>query len=92
MIKSFKHRGLRSLYDGDRSDGLNPVHVPKLRGILAVLNQSTEWQGMDIPVFRLHPLAGQLQGHYAVSVSANWRATFRFEGGNAHDVDYLDYH
>ena len=92
MIKSFKHRGLRALYAGDRSHRLNPVHVPKLKRILAVLDQSNEWQGMDIPGFRLHPLAGQLKGHYAVSISANWHVTFRFEAGNAHDVDYLDYH
>ena len=47
---------------------------------------------MDIPGFRLHPLKGRMQGHYAVSVSSNWRVTFRFEDGHAVDVDYLDYH
>ena len=47
---------------------------------------------MDIPGFRLHPLKGRMQGHHAVSVSGNWRVTFRFEDGNAMDVDYLDYH
>jgi len=47
---------------------------------------------MDIPGFRLHPLRGRLHGHWAVSVSANWRVTFRFEDGHAVDVDYLDYH
>ena len=34
----------------------------------------------------------QLAGHYAVSVSGNWRVTFRFEGGHVLDVDYVDYH
>ena len=47
---------------------------------------------MDLPGFRLHRLKGDLKGHYAVSVSGNWRVTFRFEGGHALDVDYLDYH
>jgi proteic killer suppression protein len=47
---------------------------------------------MDLPGFRLHPLKGDLKGHLAVSVSGNWRVTFRFEGGDAYDVDYLDYH
>ena len=47
---------------------------------------------MDIPGFRLHPLKGPMKGRYAVSVLANWRVTFRFEGGHAVDVDYLDYH
>ena len=37
-------------------------------------------------------LKGRLKGHHAVSVSANWRVTFRFQDGHAVDVDYLDYH
>ena len=69
-----------------------PEHVPKLRRILAVLDQSRKPVDMDLPGFRLHALSGQLKGHYAVSVSANWRVTFRFEEGHAADVDYTDYH
>ena len=41
---------------------------------------------------RLHPLSGNLKGFYAVNVSGNWRIIFRFEDGNVHDVDYVDYH
>ena len=41
---------------------------------------------------QLHPLRGDLKGHFAVLVSGNWRVTFRFEEGAAVDVDYLDYH
>ena len=47
---------------------------------------------MRLPGFRLHELKGSLKGHWAVSVSGNWRVTFRFEDGAAVDVDYLDYH
>ena len=47
---------------------------------------------MNLPGFRLHQLTGQLRGFYAVSVSGNWRVTFRFEDGNVVDVDYVDYH
>ena len=43
---------------------------------------------MNLPGFRLHALKGRLKGHYAVSVSGNWRVTFRFEDGEAVDVDY----
>ena len=67
-------------------------HIRKLTRILAVLDQSRMPQDMDLPGFRLHPLAGELRGHYAVSVSGNWRVTFRFEDGHAVDVDYTDYH
>ncbi len=47
---------------------------------------------MDLPGFRLHELKGRLKGRHAVSVSGNWRVTFRFEDGSAVDVDYVDYH
>ena len=69
-----------------------PDHVRKLRRILAVLDQSRTPRDMDILGFRLHALAGGLRGYYAVTVSGNWRVTFRFEDGHAVDVDYIDYH
>ena len=69
-----------------------PEHIPKLRRILAMLDQSHTARDLDLPGFRLHALAGELRGHYAVWVSGNWRVTFRFEDGHAEDVDYTDYH
>lgn len=47
---------------------------------------------MDVPVFRLHSLKGDLKGFYSVTVRANWRIIFRFENGDAFDVDFVDYH
>ena len=80
------------LYEQGRSSRAAPGHVPKLLRILTALDRSTDPEGMDIPGFRPHPLKGCMRGHHAVSVSGNWRVTFRFEDGNAVDVDYLDYH
>ena len=92
MIVSFKHRGLKALYDGRTTRRVSPEHVRKLMDILAVLDQSRRPEDVDLPGFRLHPLKGALKVYYAVSVSGNWRVTFRFEEGHATDVDYLDYH
>ena len=92
MIRSFKHRGLKALYDGRTARRLSPEHVEKLRDILAALDQGRRAEDMDLPGFRLHRLKGGLRGHWAVSVSGNWRVTFRFEDGHAVEVDYLDYH
>ena len=47
---------------------------------------------MDLPGFRLHPLKGDLRGFWAVTVRANWRIIWRFEGADAVDVDLTDYH
>ena len=92
MILSFKHRGLRSFYNGRGARRVAPEHVRKLKRILAVLDQSRTPQDMDLPGFRLHQLAGELRGYHAVSVSGNWRVVFRIEAGHAVDVDYTDYH
>jgi toxin HigB-1 len=47
---------------------------------------------MNAPGWRLHPLTGELSGHYSVTVNGNWRMTFSFEGEDAVLTDYLDYH
>jgi proteic killer suppression protein len=63
-----------------------------LRDILARLDAAATVADMDLPGFRLHPLTGKLKGFWAVVVRANWRVIFRFEDGDALDLDYLDYH
>ncbi|MCY4611892.1 MAG: type II toxin-antitoxin system RelE/ParE family toxin [Gammaproteobacteria bacterium] len=92
MIKTFRHRGLKEIYERGHSSKVAQSHVTKIMRILTVLDQSLSPTGMDIPGFRLHPLKGRMKGYYSVSVSANWRVVFRFEEGHALDVDYLDYH
>ena len=90
VIKSFRQRGLKALYESRRPAKVAPDHAAKLARILTALDRSSGAEGMDLPGFRLHPLKGARKGHYAVS--GNWRVTFRFEGGHAVDVDYLDTH
>jgi proteic killer suppression protein len=92
MIRSFKHRGLKALYDGHTAWRVASDHVERLRDALALLDQARSPSDMNLPGFRLHPLKGALKGHWAVSISGNWRMTFRFEDGHAFDVDYTDYH
>jgi toxin HigB-1 len=93
VIRSFRHRGLKALYDGRTAGRVAPQHIDKLRDIFAALDRSRTARDLDLPGFRLHALKGVLRGHHAVSVSGNWRVTFRrFEDGHAVDVDYVDYH
>jgi len=91
MIKSFRHKGLKRLFEQDDLSGVNPEHVGKLKNILATLHAAPTVQHMDLPGFRLHPLKGDLKGFWGVTVRANWRVIFRFEKG-AEDVDSVDYH
>jgi len=92
VIASFKHRGLKRLYEHDDKRGVSAAHVDKIKRILARLDEATEIRNMALPGFDLHPLKGKLKGFWAVSVSGNWRIVFRFENGNAYDVDLIDYH
>ena len=92
MIASFKHRGLKALYEGRTARRVAPEHVRKLLDILGILDRSQRPQDVDLPGIRLHPLKGELKSYHAVTVSGNWRVIFRFDDGNVVDVDYLDYH
>ncbi len=92
MILSFKSKSLkRFMQRGDESRS-HAEHRETVRDILARLNASTLPEDMDLPGFGLHPLRQDLAGFWAVTVRANWRIIFRFESGDAYDVDYLDYH
>ena len=92
MIRSFRHKGLKRLHEDDNPRGVAAEHVLKLRDILVRLDAITSIADMDVPGFRLHLLKGDYKGLWAVTVRANWRVVFRFEQGDAFDVDYLDYH
>jgi len=92
MIKSFKHKGLQKFYESGSAVGIQSKHKQRLRMILVSLDSSHEIDDMDVPGFKLHPLKGKLKGVWSVSVSGNWRITFEFENGNAHQVNYEDYH
>jgi toxin HigB-1 len=92
MIKNFKHRGLKKLFeDGDRSK-VRADHVQKIETILAHLDAAEEIDNMGLPGFHLHTLKGDRAGFWSVTVRANWRIIFRFENGTAYDVDLIDYH
>jgi len=92
MIRSFKHKGLKRLFErGDRSlIGADLVH--RVENILFTLDAADSPQALDLPGYRLHRLKGDRKEFRAVTVRANWRIVFRFESGDAFDVALLDYH
>lgn len=87
-----KHRGLLRLYEADDRRYLNPDHVGKIQRILAFLETARQPTDMRRPGFGLHRLHGNRDDVWSVSVSGNWRVTFRFEAQEAVDVDLEDYH
>jgi len=92
MIATIRHKGLRLLFEEDNAKGVNAEHVRKLKQILATLHAAQTIDGMRVPTFGLHALKGDLKGFWVVTVRANWRVIFRFEDGQAREVDLVDYH
>ena len=92
MIKSFRHKGLRRLFESGSTAGIQADHAKRLRMQLAALDTARTIADMDIPGFRLHPLKGEQRGRWSITVNGNWRVTFEFKDGNAHVLDYEDYH
>ena len=92
MIKSFRHKGLKRLYETGKTSGVQAAHTNRLRMQLVALDTSRTIEDMDVPGFKLHPLKGKLKGRWSISVSGNWRITFEFRDGNAFVLDYEDYH
>jgi len=92
MINSFRHKGLRLFFETNNPTRLQPHHAEKIRRILYRLDEARNINDLDIVGWNLHPLKGELKNHWSVKVNGNYRITFRFEGGQAFDVDYLDYH
>lgn len=92
MIRGFKHRGLGQFFETGSKAGIQARHAARLRLILAQLNAATAPRDMALPGLDLHPLKGDRKGTWTVSVSGNWRVTFRFAGKDADSVDYEDYH
>jgi proteic killer suppression protein len=92
LIKSIKHRGLRLLLEeGDRSKIRSDL-AAKSERFLDALDAATRPEDVDLPGYRLHKLSGNLQGYWSAILSRNHRIIFRFEEGNAYDVDLVDYH
>ncbi len=92
MIRSFQHRGLKRLYEQGDARGVRPDLVNKVERILTALDAANTPEALDIPGYRLHRLKGNLKGLWSVTVRANWRIIFRFEGTDATDVELIDYH
>jgi proteic killer suppression protein len=92
MIKTFGHKGVERFFKTGSKAGIQPKHAGRLRRQLFALDNAKRAEDMNAPGWRLHALNGDLEGHWSIDVSGNWRLTFAFEGENAVLVDYQDYH
>ena len=93
LIESFRHKGLRRLYDNDDPKGLPAQSVGKIKAIVAAMESATDLsQVATMPGWKLHPLKGDRRGQYGITVTGNRRITFRLRGNAVTDIDFEDYH
>ena len=92
MIRNFKHKGLKQLFEKGTKSGVNSQHLKRLKMILALIETSESIEDMDLPGLKLHQLKGRRKDTWSLKVSGNWRVTFRLEKGDAIDINYEDYH
>lgn len=92
VIRTFKHRGVERFFRESDYRGIPAQFASRLERLLDRLDSATHPQDMNLPGYKFHELKGQRKGTYSVSVSGNWRLTFRFQGEDAVDVQIEDYH
>jgi proteic killer suppression protein len=92
VIVTYRHKGLKKFAETGSKAGIQPKHAEKLRKLLTALNVASRAEDMNAPGNDLHPLKGNLEGHWAVTVNGNWRLTFAVEAEDVILVDYHDYH
>lgn len=94
MIQSFRHKGLRLLWEQNNTSKLPADQISRIERMLEVIDSA-----QDIPEdfgafqnWNIHKLSGDLKDYWSVKVSKNYRIIFRFSQQNAYDIDYIDYH
>jgi proteic killer suppression protein len=92
MIRSFSHKGLKEFFETGSRRGIQPQLAARISRRLDALEAAQELRDIDAHGFNLHHLKGVRKGEWAISVSGNWRITFRFANGDVDDVNLEDYH
>jgi proteic killer suppression protein len=92
MIRAFKHRGLKRLFEKSDRSKISAKHLARIEDILARLDIAETVESLDLPGYNLHWLRGNLRGFWSVRISGNWRIIFRLSDGDVFDVDLIYYH
>jgi toxin HigB-1 len=93
MIKSFADRETEKLFRGRKSRAVPTQVRERALSKLLVLNAATDVEDLRAPPGnRLEKLRGNREGQWSIRINQQYRVCFSFEGGDAHDVEIVDYH
>lgn len=94
MILNFKHKGLKLLWEQGNGNKLPADLIGRIERMLVFID-TVQKVPEDFGAFQnwnIHSLSGNLSGYWSIKVNKNYRIIFRFDGQNAYDLDYTDYH
>ena len=94
-IRNIRHKGLRRFVEKDDSSGLPADFVEKIRNIVSFLQEIESAEELKpIVAWRAHQLSGDRKGTWSLTVTRNWRITFRIDEADTAivDLDFEDYH
>ncbi|EKK3318915.1 type II toxin-antitoxin system RelE/ParE family toxin [Salmonella enterica] len=92
MIKSFRHKGLKQLFEKGITSGVPAQDAERINDRLQVIDAANEISELNRQIYKLPPLKGDREGYWSVTVRANWRITFQFINGDDYILNYEDYH
>jgi proteic killer suppression protein len=92
MIITFNHQGLEGFFVKGSYKAIPAQYAARIERVLDRLDAIVVPEDMNLPGYKFHELKGKRKGVYSVSVTGNWRITFRFDGDNVIEVDLEDYH
>jgi len=92
VIRSFRSKALRNFWQKGKAGAVNPEWVRRIRLILSTMDAAESPTELDLPGLAFHALKGVRKGRFALTVSGNWRITFKWQGPDAVEVELEDYH
>ncbi len=93
MLASFGDKDTRKIWEGERIKRLSTEIQEIARRKLRMLNNSQNLTDLQVPPSnRREKLKGNLKDYYSIRINNQWRVIFKWDNGNAHDVEIIDYH
>ena len=93
MIKTFADKRTKSLYETGKARRFPADVAKRAARKLEYIDLAARLEDLRTPPGnRLHALEGDRKGQYSISINDQWRVCFRFEGGDAYEVEVCDYH
>lgn len=92
MIKHFRNKGLRELFETGDTRRINKIFHARLLVALDALDKAGAPEDMNVPGFQFHALKGYKPKRYTIHINGPWCVTFEFENGGARAVDFENYH